>query len=47
VSQRFDVKSIPTLVLLDHGQVIDKQIGAVPAHQLRSWLESQLPTSAS
>jgi thioredoxin 2 len=46
VSQRFEVKSIPTLVLLDHGQVVDKQIGARPEHQLRSWLESTLPTRA-
>lgn len=43
VSQRFEVRSIPTLVLLHHGQVVDKQIGALPAHQLRSWLESKLP----
>ena len=46
VSRRFAVQSIPTLVILDHGQVIDKQIGALPAHQLRSWLESKLPTGA-
>ena len=46
VSQRFEVKSIPTLVLLDHGQVVDKQIGALPEHQLRSWLESKLPARA-
>ena len=44
VSRRFDVRSIPTLVILDHGEVVDKQIGALPAHQLRSWLDSKLPT---
>ena len=44
VSSRFEVRSIPTLVLLDHGAVVDKQIGALPEHQLRSWLESKLPT---
>ncbi|MFE7225018.1 thioredoxin TrxC [Nocardioides sp. NPDC057577] len=43
VSQRFEVRSIPTLVLLDHGEVVDTQIGALPVHQLRSWLESKLP----
>jgi thioredoxin 2 len=43
VSRRFEVQSIPTLVLLDHGTVIDKQIGALPEHRLRSWLESRLP----
>ncbi|GAB3053318.1 thioredoxin TrxC [Intrasporangium mesophilum] len=46
VSQRFEVQSIPTLVLLDHGKVVDKKIGALPEHQLRSWLESKLPTGA-
>ena len=47
VSRRFEVQSIPTLVILDHGEVVDKQIGALPEHQLRSWLESTLPTRAS
>lgn len=47
VSRRFGVQSIPTLVILDGGQVVDKQIGALPEHQLRSWLESKLPTRAS
>jgi thioredoxin 2 len=46
VSRRFEVRSIPTLVLLDHGDVVDRQVGALPAHQLRSWLESKLPTRA-
>ena len=44
VSQRFEVRAIPTLVLLDHGEVVDKQIGASPEHQLRTWLESKLPS---
>jgi thioredoxin 2 len=46
VSRRFEVQAIPTLVLLDDGEVVDKQIGALPEHQLRSWLESKLPTGA-
>jgi thioredoxin 2 len=46
VSRRFEVQSIPTLVLLDHGKVVDKQIGALPEPRLRSWLESRLPTGA-
>lgn len=46
VSRRFDVRSIPTLVLLDHGKVVDKQIGALPEQRLRSWLESELPARA-
>ena len=46
VSRRFEVQSIPTLVLLDHGKMVDKQIGALPEPQLRSWLESKLPTGS-
>lgn len=46
VSRRFEIRSIPTLVILDHGQVIDRQIGARPEPQLRSWLESKLPARA-
>jgi thioredoxin 2 len=47
VSRRFTVQSIPTLVLLDRGQVVDEQIGAHPEPQLRSWVESKLPTRSS
>ncbi len=46
VSRRFAVQSIPTLVLLDRGQVVDEQIGALPEHHLRSWVESKLPARA-
>ncbi len=46
VTRRFEVQAIPTLVILDHGEVVDKQIGALPEHQLRSWLKSKLPTRA-
>lgn len=46
VSRRFEVQSIPTLVLLLRGEVVDKKIGALPEHQLRSWLESALPTGS-
>ena len=46
VSRRFEVQAIPTLVLLDHGELVDKQIGALSEHQLRSWLESKLPKRA-
>lgn len=45
-SRRFEVQAIPTLVILDHGQVVDQQVGALPGPQLRSWLESKLPTRA-
>jgi thioredoxin 2 len=46
VSRRFEVQAIPTLVLLRRGELVDKQVGALPERQLRSWLESSLPTES-
>ena len=42
LSQRFDVQGIPTLLLLDHGAVRARQVGAAPASALRSWLDQAL-----
>ncbi len=47
VSRRFEVQAIPTLVLMHHGEVVDKQIGAAPAPALRSWLTDKLEGLAS
>jgi thioredoxin 2 len=40
--QRFAVQGIPTLLVLDRGQVIARQTGAAPESALRSWLEQAL-----
>ena len=45
LSRRFEVKAIPTLILLDQGRVVDRQIGALPAVALRRWLEAALSQS--
>jgi thioredoxin 2 len=42
VSDRFEVQAIPTLVLLNHGRVVDKQVGAAPVNYLRAWVTSRL-----
>jgi thioredoxin 2 len=42
VSSQFEVQAIPTLVLLNRGKVVDKQVGAAPAAFLRSWLAERL-----
>ncbi len=39
---KFGVRSIPTLLLFKKGQVVDKQIGAVPKSVLASKLQAQL-----
>jgi thioredoxin 2 len=43
LSRRFDAQAIPTLVLLQGGDVIAKQVGAAPAAALRAWLTEKLP----
>jgi thioredoxin 2 len=42
LSRRFEAQSIPTLLLLDHGRTVARQIGAVPESALRKWLEQGL-----
>jgi thioredoxin 2 len=42
VARRFDARSIPTLVLLDGGQVVQRTVGAQPAHALRTWITTSL-----
>jgi len=42
VAQQFDAQGIPTLLLLDHGQVTARQVGAAPEARLREWLEQGL-----
>ena len=39
---RFGVRSIPTLLVFKGGQVVDKQIGAVPKSVLSQKMEAQL-----
>lgn len=39
VAQRFGIRSIPTLVLLQRGREVARQSGAVPLPQLAAWLE--------
>jgi thioredoxin 2 len=40
---RFQVRSIPTLVLLDHGRAVDSVVGLVSRRELRSRLATHLP----
>jgi thioredoxin 2 len=47
VSQRFEAQAIPTLVLLDRGRVVARQVGAAPADELRRWLEQALAGRAA
>ena len=42
LSARFGVRSIPTLLVFKSGQVVDRQIGAVPKGVLSQKLDAQL-----
>jgi thioredoxin 2 len=46
VSQRFNVMSIPTLLLFKEGEVVDEQVGAAPVVTLRTWLQDKLGQTA-
>ena len=47
LSQRFEVQAVPTLLLMNGGRVVARQVGAAPAGALRSWLEHGLTDGAA
>jgi thioredoxin 2 len=42
LSQRFEVRAVPTLMVLRDGEVIARQPGAAPAPALRAWFDEAL-----
>ena len=46
ISQRFEAQAIPTLLMLRDGQVVARQIGALPPPALRTWAENALAGAA-
>lgn len=42
ISANYGIRNIPTLLYFKNGQVVDKQVGAVPKAALVSKLEAQL-----
>ena len=47
VSARFDVRGIPTLIVIRDGEEVDRLAGAPPKPQLEAWIERHLGTAAS
>ncbi len=45
LQQRFGVQSIPTLLLLRKGEVIARQVGAVPEPAIKNWVNQGLQQS--
>jgi thioredoxin 2 len=46
IAARYDIRSIPLLLLVQHGNEVDRLVGAVPPARLRSWLDSRLAEPA-
>jgi thioredoxin 1 len=42
ISQRFGIQSIPTLMIVKEGQVIDVMIGALPKGQIENRIEQHI-----
>jgi thioredoxin 2 len=42
VSQRFGVQGIPTLLMMRDGKEVARQVGALPAHALHSWVSGEV-----
>ena len=46
IAARYQAQSIPLLVLVRDGEEVDRQVGAVPPAQLRSWLDRHMAAAA-
>ena len=44
ISARFGVQGIPTLLLLRNGELVARQVGALPADALLEWVRNSLET---
>ena len=44
-SARYGIRSIPTLIVFRQGQEIERLAGALPAHQLRQWINQVIQSS--
>src|SRR3954454_13046993 len=42
LSERFQIRAVPTLLVLRNGEVLARQAGAAPEPALRSWLDGAL-----
>ena len=46
ISRQFGVQGIPTLLLLRDGREVSRQVGALPGHALRAWIDGELARGA-
>jgi thioredoxin len=38
---QYDIRSIPTFILVKEGKEVDRRMGAMPKEMLKDWLDSQ------
>ena len=46
IPQRFQVSGVPTILLIERGEVVDRLTGLVPLDELRDWIERHAGTVA-
>lgn len=46
LAQRFEVRAVPTLMVMHRGRVVARRAGAAPADTLREWVEGTLGAAA-
>jgi thioredoxin 2 len=47
LSERFKIRAVPTLLILERGEIIARQAGAVPISVLRRWFDTAIERRAS
>jgi thioredoxin 2 len=47
VSARLGVQGIPTMLLFRDGREVGRQVGALPGHQIRTWIDATLAQASS
>jgi thioredoxin 2 len=45
IAARYGVQGIPLLLLIEHGEEVDRLVGAAPEPDLRRWVEPRLPAA--
>ena len=47
VARRFGVQSVPTLLVLQHGRVVGRQVGALAPDRLLGWIRGTINQHAA
>lgn len=42
VAADYDIRSVPTMMLIKHNEIIDQRVGGLSPHQLMQWLEQHI-----